>query len=579
MQGAAEGTNRRPDGPVLFNWHVGSLPPYSSLWVIMHRLALTNQITIAEVRAIAKTTSFSTGMHSLTENTNTINLEALAAAIGEPPEAMTFATLQPFARWVQEYFLRTTIQYCPTCLGLGYHSVFHCLTLMKRCPLHGEVLRQQCPCGAPISACVSAAIFRDGGTCSKCSRRFLDIRQARSTTMVSENLSAFAEVRDWLVGLTQQVSTMVTQDHQYQNPNTLRVDSRAGLASQALGLQYPSCLAPDLVPPHAETFFASQSPWAAKDTKSNDYRACPIPVVFRAVDRYLRRHVLRGQRWITLLAMHADAQYIGEKISCEPDALLAWTYLLWLMAVFRSRSLRAVRGRDAHHAYRRGILVPGCNAYTRLDWAPQTIEWLEYHAAESSLLDLWRQLHQASLVMARQENPHWGPDVANNTGRFQWIGFKRDVASAEFAATQTIGPRFGFAVRPPKPHQSSRPADVPRRSDVALLSMSARGLIRLCGGDWKAGPLTQPSQKQRPQLKVHRLLHVGDPLHFIVVRREGVKGYFAARLVEHGIEARGVDPRDAVESLRIAVRQYAKQYGTPWKWALPASVTDSRLIC
>ncbi len=578
MQDVGSEDRQSPSVPVVFNWHKGTLQPYSSLWLVMHRLALINQITNAELRCIAMSTSFSTGMHSLTENTNTISLDALAAAIGERTEALTFSTMQPYARWLQEYFLRTSVQYCPACLALGFHSVFHCLTLMKRCPLHGERLRQHCSCGAPISACVSAAIFRDAGTCTKCSRRFLDIRRARSPSMAEEDLSVFSEVRDWLVGLSERVSTMVTQDHRYESSNVMRVDSRAELATQALGLHYPSCLAPDSLPLHAETVFSIQSPWPTRESESSDYRACPLPVVFRAVDRHLRRHVLRGQRWTTRLAMHSDAQYIAEQIAYEPDALLAWTYLLWLMAIFRSRSLRAVRGRDARNAYQRGIHVPGCNAYTKTNWDQRTIEWLEYHAAETSLLDIWRQLHQAALVMSRQEDPHWGPDIATGEARFQWIGLRRSDGSAKFAAAQTIGARFGFAVRPPKPHQRPRPTEVPRKSDAALNGMSRRGLIRLSAGDWKAGLLTIPTKKQRPQLKVHRLLHVGDPLHFIVVCRGGVKGYFAARLVEYGLEGRGPDARVAVESLRAAVHQYARQYGTPWKWDLPSSVREGRLL-
>jgi hypothetical protein len=87
------GTARRPeihsDEPVTFNWHVGTLQPYSSLWLIMHRLALINQISIAEVRSLSKTGSFSTRMHSLTENTNTLDVGVLAAAIGERPQALS----------------------------------------------------------------------------------------------------------------------------------------------------------------------------------------------------------------------------------------------------------------------------------------------------------------------------------------------------------------------------------------------------------------------------------------------------------------------------------------------------------
>lgn len=577
MRGTARRSDPHSDAPVTFNWHVGTLQPYSSLWLIMHRLALMNQISIAEVRSISKTGSFSTRMHSLTENTNTLDVGVLAAAIGERPQALTFSTMQPFAAWTRRYFLTTSIQYCPACLALGFHSVFQCLKLMKRCPLHGEWLRQHCSCGAPISACVSTSLYRDAGVCRKCFHRFLDVRQARRPTMPEENLSAFDEVRDWLLGLGSRVSTMVSEDLSHEWPS-VRVEAAAELATRTLSLQYPRCLVPEPVPPHAETVHSIQSPWASCGPESAEPRASPRRVVFCAIDRYMRRHLLRGQRWITRLAMHADAQYIAHQIAYEHDALLAWTYLLWLMAVFQSCSLRSVRCRDAHQAYQRGIRVPGCNVYKGPSWDARTIEWLQYHAAETSLLAIWRDLHQAVLAMSRNEDPRWGPNIANAAGRFQWLGLQHTNGIVEFAAVQSMGVRFGYSVQPPKAHRRPPRTATPRKSDVALRGMSRRGLFKLPDGDWKAGSLTSPTKKELPQLKVHRLLHVADPLHFIVVHRGGAKGYFAARLVEFGLEGRGVDPRSAVESLRTAVRQYTRQYGTPWKLTLPSVVSEVRLL-
>lgn len=577
MRGTASRPDLRSDEPVTFNWHVGTLQPYSSLWLIMHRLALINQISIAEVRSLSKTGSFSTRMHSLTENTNTIDIGVLAAAIGERPQALSFSTMQPFAAWMHRYFLTTSIQYCPVCLALGFHSVFQCLKLMKRCPLHGEWLQQHCSCGAPISACVSPSLYRDAGVCRKCFLRFLDIRQARRPSMPEESLTAFDEVKDWLLGLGSRVSTMVSDNLGRQRPS-VRVEATADLATRALSLQYPSCLVPEPVPPHAETVNSVQSPWASRGPESAESRTSPRRLVFCAVDRYLRRHVLRGQRWITKLAMHADAQYIAQQIAYEPDAFLAWTYLLWLMAVFESCNLRSIRSRDAQYAYQRGIRVPGCHVYKGPSWDVRTIEWLEYHAAETSLLAVWRDLHQTVLAMSRDEDSRWGPDIASGAGRFQWIGLQHTNGTVEFAAVQSMGVRFGYAVQPPKAHQRPSPIATPRKSDVALSGMSRRGLVKLPDGDWKAGSLTPPTKKELPQLKVHRLLHVDDPLHFIVVRRGGAKGYFAARLVEFGLEGRGADARAAVESLRIAVRQYTRQYGTPWKWPLSSAVSEDRLL-
>lgn len=572
MRATTGGIDRHHDDEsVVLNWHAGTLQPYSSLWLIMHRIALINQMSIVEVRAISKNGSFSSGMHSLIKNKNTLDIRALATAIGERPQSLAYSTLQPFATWTHRYFLTTSIQYCPTCLSLGFHSVFLCLTLMKRCPIHGEVLRQHCSCGAPISACVTPFTYHDAGICQKCQHRFLDIHQARRPSLHTESLSVFDEVRDWLLGIGSRVSTMLPQELSHQS-SIVRTDATAELATRALSLSYPICLEPQQAPPHVETVRSCQAPWATYGSQSTDPCPSPRTVVFRAIDRYLRRHVLRGQKWITRLVMHADAQYIAYQIASKPDAFLAWTYLLWLMAIFQSSSLRALRERDAYQAYQRGIRVVGCNMYKGPFVDVRTVEWLEYHAAETSLLAIWRSLHQAVISMSLNEDPRWGPDIACGSGRFQWIGLQQTNGTKEFAAIQCMGARFSYAVRPPKPHQHLHQTGNSRKQGVELQSLTPRGLVKLPGGDWEAGSLTPATQEDLPYLKAHRLLHVDDPLHFIVVHSTGVDGFFAARLVEFGLEGRGADTRSAIQCLRIAVRQYTKQNGASRTWTLPRAV-------
>lgn len=87
-----------------------------------------------------------------------------------------------------------------------------------------------------------------------------------------------------------------------------------------------------------------------------------------------------------------------------------------------------------------------------------------------------------------------------------------------------------------------------------------------------------PRRHDAVGLKVHTLLHVGAKLHFIVMRKANRPVAFAARLVEFGLEGRGSDARAAVESLRLAVRQYTKTYGSPWRSDRPRAVTQDRSL-
>ena len=579
MQGGADQARGRASGPVWFNWHVGTLQPYSSLWLLVHRLSLINQITVADVRAIAARSDFSTGMYSLTQNIKTLDLKLFAAAIGERPQALNYSTLQPYPTWLHSQFLTTSIQYCPTCLRLGFHSPLQCLTLMKICPIHGEPLRRHCVCGVPISACVHPSMYRNAGTCNKCDRRFLDLHQARRPSMPVESLAAFDEVRDWLLYLGQNVTSMASDEARNQRSN-VRLEATLALATRALGIPYPRCLAPEAMPMHAETTRCYQSPRTDRGVKGVASAGHPTYLVFCSIDRYLRRHVLRGQLWITRLAMYGDADYIAKTITSEPDALLAWTYLLWLMAVFQSKSLRDLRSRTAYHAYGGRINLPGTHSYYSEIKDPQIHHWLQYHAAETSLLALWRDLHQAVLGMAQSRDVHWGPRIADVAARFHWVGLCRSDGSAEYAVVQTIGVKFGYAALPPRPHRRTPPPAQPRKSEVALSTMCRhkKGLCKGPDGEWKAGLLTTPSKEDRPRLKVHTLLHVGAKLHFIVMRKANRPVAFAARLVEFGLEGRGADARAAVESLRLAVRQYTKTYGSPWRSDRPRVVTQDRSL-
>lgn len=43
------------------------------------------------------------------------------------------------------YFVRQRFTYCPECLKIGFHSLFHQYVLLDTCPYHGLTLKQQCP--------------------------------------------------------------------------------------------------------------------------------------------------------------------------------------------------------------------------------------------------------------------------------------------------------------------------------------------------------------------------------------------------------------------------------------------------
>lgn len=59
-------------------------------------------------------------------------------------------TLGRFARWLPRGAIGSFVRFCPACIRDGYVSTFFQLSVLERCPIHGESLREECDCGSRL---------------------------------------------------------------------------------------------------------------------------------------------------------------------------------------------------------------------------------------------------------------------------------------------------------------------------------------------------------------------------------------------------------------------------------------------
>src|SRR5574343_1370151 len=68
-----------------------------------------------------------------------------------------------------DYAARADLTWCPSCLGLGYHSVVHQYAGQGRCPIHGSLLRQHCKhCGRASAYWLDAQLLDATFRCRHC---------------------------------------------------------------------------------------------------------------------------------------------------------------------------------------------------------------------------------------------------------------------------------------------------------------------------------------------------------------------------------------------------------------------------
>lgn len=424
MQGTAAGNHRRFAGQLI--WHQGSIVLYESLWSVLHRLSCLNILYVDDMGFLRSRVDGYRGMNSLIVNYRLVDLASLAKCLEEPLYVFRLATLEKLSPWTHALFHKFTLRFCPQCLACGYHSALHGLKALGRCPIHDADLEHHCRCGKAISACLNRGLFSAPKQCDCGRMQFYAQERARRPTVSSESAEAFDEVARWVESSSRRVYMMCDHSDQRVAAYDAGIHQLMPVWSKLICSRVPTAIDVNQIPDLTmQADITVGGPFLHLAVSSNEDRSGNSDLrilVFRAIDRHIRRHVLRGQHWISRLCMSCDADFIRTAINASSEARLAWTYLLWLMTVFGGTQLQALRSNVGKQAYRRGMRLPHVSAFK--PFAPCSMpmhRWMEMHATAVYLGALWADAVQLGLGMVATQNVAWGDSLVNCDGAYRWV--------------------------------------------------------------------------------------------------------------------------------------------------------------
>lgn len=548
------------DGPSNLTWHTGTLLPYASLWSTVHRLVYLNALTANEIHLLGTRQHGYLGMNSLIANYRVIDLPTLAKSLGEPLSAFNLSTLESLSLWTHQLFQVNVLRFCPECLAQGFHSIFHCLLAIFRCPIHHVTLEERCKCRRPVSACLNPQLFSSPCQC-QCAKCHLFSRYiARRPTLDPLSAHAFDEIASWIQTSSKRIHMMCVAEPWKTATGEGELTQLLPIWSSLANVDVPLELSSERPRPNSVVEFFDGSPLtsdAGPDLSTG--RDAPQASTFSAIDRHLRRHILRGQRWIHRFSMSCDVDYILDCINRYPEARVAWTYMLWLMGVFGVTELRALRSSAAHSAYKRGMSLQGTQAYVgTTPLALQQFQWLERHSAATFLMSIWKEAFQIGIAAISRQYVEWGHGLLRPNGLFRWLATQIGNDRIRFAAVSRAGPNLASGGNLGAGGSGSRQSQIGKGSR-AFKALPNLGLIKCNRIDWSSGELSRPPPNEAPHLKLHQLFGVDGDLHFVVFHRDSATGQVSvARLIEFAIEAHGNNFREAIGTLRTAVSQYRR---------------------
>ncbi|MCG5262772.1 hypothetical protein EM868_20835 [Cupriavidus gilardii] len=165
--------------------------PYESSVSLLLRLAYWNRLRPSDFASLGITVkrSHQTPLHLDAQGRR--RLRELTHWRVDPREAWLFHLLQ------HTHMLLPGLRFCARCLASGYHSYFFQLACIARCPLHQEVLWNDCPCcGFALQSDFSRrGIFAAPYYCPSCDRPLgLHVATADSFLMLRRRADTMADV-------------------------------------------------------------------------------------------------------------------------------------------------------------------------------------------------------------------------------------------------------------------------------------------------------------------------------------------------------------------------------------------------
>lgn len=141
-------------------WRRDWVAPYESLWSLLHKFAALNWVCVYDAKQLFQKTSttdyWQRRSHSKW-NLHTLggfDAEKLCEILKLSTEDLSKSLVTSLISSLEISWLtpETVLRYCPECITQGYHSIFHQLYAISKCPIHDIELTEQCQhCGNKIT--------------------------------------------------------------------------------------------------------------------------------------------------------------------------------------------------------------------------------------------------------------------------------------------------------------------------------------------------------------------------------------------------------------------------------------------
>lgn len=117
-----------------YTWDESWILPYESIYSLVHKFSVLNLINLSECKKLFKPEN--THEKTITELGGKLSLNKLTEIIGmgsSLDKNMVYKIIHQADReWLFSPYLRT----CPICWKLGFHSTFHQVMIVTKCPIH-----------------------------------------------------------------------------------------------------------------------------------------------------------------------------------------------------------------------------------------------------------------------------------------------------------------------------------------------------------------------------------------------------------------------------------------------------------
>lgn len=158
-------------------WRRDWMAPYESLWSLLHKFAALNLVCVYDAKKLFQKTSTADrrqrrslgkwNLHIL-GGFDAQKLSKVLRLSSEDLNQSLVTSLIPSLeiRWLTP---KSVLRYCPECINLGYHSIFHQLYALPKCPIHDIALTEQCHrCGGKITYELNSQVRVAPYSCPAC---------------------------------------------------------------------------------------------------------------------------------------------------------------------------------------------------------------------------------------------------------------------------------------------------------------------------------------------------------------------------------------------------------------------------